>query len=749
MPKVDCEIETVVNEIFVKSIVTQSFINPEDKPLELKIGLIKDPNILFNSFQAKIGDSITVNSKVINKEKTLIKYTDAIASGNAAIFVGEDERKGIIIVNLGNIPPKEKVVFISVYIYFVKFTNYYEFEIFRKLPIFLRNDAAKYSSKLKEKILIKTKNKICTLSKDINVENLKIIEEKYLNEEKTDYIFSYELERLPKSYYRDINTSKIYFDTVYTEPRIFFQKSKKMNEDNYLIQYKYKDIKSDDNTLVTPPCLFIFLLDQSGSMRGDRIKISKKALELFLQSLPAKSYYQLIGFGSKYVKYDETPKEYNQENINQSLKCIEKLDADLGGTHIYNPLKNIYEDKIYDDIKLSRKIFLLTDGKVENPDKTLELIKNNNSTFNVFAIGIGNSFDEYLIRTAGCYGKGSSNFCRDMNELNSIIAREINNANNSWVTDFKINCSLDNENILKKPEIKQMIKNDDILNFKYIIPRKTVDKINFEISYILNEKEEIKKMYEITPLECMEGEEFSKLFMKEHLKDLSDNEKLDKSIKYQILDENTSLYAEIELSNKITEEMKSKIIDNDKNKFLLFYNPNLCKPKLSLACSCLGSPMNMDTLVLKKLNSGSYNNDSNYVFSGGLYDAVDNDKSSSPNEIKRQEKEKAKREIDEIKTKKFEEKEKIMKIVKTQNFIEGFWEINEMNKFIIEKYKKEYEELKLKYSEDKVIITVLMIYYLNKECFELINELVMIIKKAKDFIQKETNCSYEDIVEKL
>ena len=46
----------------------------------------------------------------------------------------------------------------------------------------------------------------------------------------------------------------------------------------------------------------------------------------------------------------------------------------------------------------------------------------------------------------------------------------------------------------------------------------------------------------------MEGEEFSKLFMKGHLKDMSDNEKLDKLIQYQILDQNTSLYAEIELS---------------------------------------------------------------------------------------------------------------------------------------------------------------------------------------------------------
>ena len=751
MPKVDCEIETQVNEIFVKTVVTQNFINPEDKPLELKICLLKDPNILFNSFKAKIGDSIIVKSKVINKEKTLIKYTDAIASGNAAIFVAEDEENNTIIINMGNIPPKEKVVFISEFIYYIKYTNYYEFEIFRKLPMFLRNDSAKYSSKLKEKIIIKTKNKISTLSKDINVENLKILEEKYLNEEKTEYLFVYELEKLPRSYYKDINTSKIYFDTIYTEPKIFLQKSKKIEEDNYIIQYKYKDIKSDNNNFDIPPCLFIFLLDQSGSMNGNKIEISKKAIEIFLQSLPAKSYYQLIGFGSNFVKYDETPKEYNQENINQSIKCIKTLKAELGGTNIYDPLKNIFEDKIYDNIELNRKIFLLTDGKIEDRDVTLELIKNNNSKFNIFAIGVGKNFDEYLIKTAGYYGKGSYNYCRDMNELNSIISREINNANNSWVSDFRIICNLDNENIIKKTEINQMIKNDDIINCKYIIPRKKVDKINIEISYILNEKEEIKSKYEINPVEYSEGEEFSKLFMKEYLKDFSKNEKLDKLIKYQILDENTSLYAEIELSNKITEEMKSKIIGNKENKYLLVYNPNFRKPKKDLAFSCLGNPFSTNQILLKKLRYNDNDNESNYVSSGGIYGSYYNDKSSEINEDKKHkiEEEKAKLNIEEIKKKKIEEKEKIMKMIKTQDFIEGFWDINETTKFIIEKYKIEYDKLKIKYLNDKIIITILVIYHLNKECFGLMNELIMIIKKAKDFIQKEINCSYEDIVEKL
>ena len=400
---VDCEIETQVNEVYIKSIVTQNFINPYNQPLELKILLIKEPNILFNSFHAKISDSIMVKSKVISQEKATIKYTDSIASGNAAIFVAENKNANHIVINMGNIPPNEKVVFISEYIYFTRRTNCYEFEIFRKIPSFLNNETQEFPHNLKETIHITTKNKICNLLKQIDVKQLKIIEEKYLNEEETEYLFSYKIDEALSSFNSGINTSKIIFDTIFSEPKIFYQNSKKMNEDSYVIQYKYKDTKSDDKQLIIPPAAFIFLLDQSGSMRGSRISIAKKALEIFLQSLPVKSYYQLIGFGSKFRKYDEVPKEYTKKNIEQTLYQISQLDANLGGTNIYNPLKNIYEDKIYNDIKLKRKIFLLTDGAIENRNKTLELIKENNSKFNIFAIGVGDKFDEFLIRKAGFY----------------------------------------------------------------------------------------------------------------------------------------------------------------------------------------------------------------------------------------------------------------------------------------------------------------------------------------------------------
>ena len=385
MSLVSVEIDSKVNELFTKTNVTQKFKNDSNDPLELKIHIFKNYNLIFSSFQAKIGDSITVKSKVIKKEKAEIKYTDSISSGNAAIFVYEDpfEQKKIII-NMGNIPANEEVIFISEFIQYVESSKTYEIELFRNLPIFYGKAGEIQNKDLKGKINICTNNKIIKIEKNILMKELIIIEEKYLNDNKNNYFINYEIKKLPifSNYQRDnyIPSSKIYFELEFNqnscEPIVYCQKSS-LNKDelNYVIHYTNKTKKVNDNISEINPALLIFLIDQSGSISGQSIKIASKGLKLFLQSLPDKSYYQIIGFGSQYRAYDITPKEYTQENIKKSLEIIEHLDANLGGTDIYTPLKYVFDSyKIHDTIKLPRNIFLLTDGEICDKSNTLDLI---------------------------------------------------------------------------------------------------------------------------------------------------------------------------------------------------------------------------------------------------------------------------------------------------------------------------------------------------------------------------------------
>ena len=866
MSLVSVEIDSKVNELFAKTNVTQKFKNQSNDPLELKIHIFKNDKLIFSSFHAKIGDSITVKSKVIKKEKAEIKYTDSISSGNAAIFVSEDptdEKR--IIINMGNIPANEEVIFTSEFIQFVESSKTYEFELFRNLPIFYGKSCEYQNNDLKGKISICTNNKIIKIEKDILMKELTIKEERFLNADKKNYLISYEISKLPlfQRYHMDnyIPSSKIYFELEMNqnsgELLAFCQKST-LNKDelNYVIHYTNKIKKTNDDILKINPALFIFLIDQSGSMSGQSIKIASEGLRLFLQSLPDKSFYQIIGFGSYYKAYDETPKPYTQENILKSLGIIDNLRADLGATDIYSPLKYVFEScKLHDTINLPRNIFLLTDGEIEDKKRTLDLIYQNSSKYSIYSIGIGNYFDEDLIKNAGTLGKGGYNFCKEIKGINKIIVKEINRAISPFYSNINIKSSLDNENLIKNQSIPTILRDNEIINLNYIINNNKEsknNKINFEINYLDNE-EKIEKKYEIIPYYLPEGEELSKLIINNYLKNNNfkkDKLELELELKYQIFGKNTSLFAEIELSDKVAGELKEKILENQEDNqikinkpintnifmnqmgvnhmnigmiappppgmnqniigahpsmnYMMNQNNMMTNPPMNFMMNQNNMMMNPSSMIPKAMSPPPMNsmrmgddyddeevcyldfsNDNNNMMMNPPMNSIMNQNNmmmnppmnsmmnqnnmmmnhssmipmamSPPpmnsnnsfipsssfhgNEMK---------DIQEtIDTNK---KEDIMKIINTQDFINGFWEANNYTNIIKEKYKKEYDLLKgikSKNITDRVAITFLIIYFIDKEHPELLDELLMIIKKAKIFIFKEAKDTYENIIKEI
>ena len=751
--KVFTEITSNVNGFYCKTKVTQKFSNPLDNPLELKIYIPKKENIIFSSFDCQIGDSIKVKSKVIKQEKAEEKYVDSISSGNAAIFVYFDKDKNMIAINMGNIPLKAHIIFNSYFISPIEtYNNAYEFELFRNLPIFIGKSAEIYQNcELNGEVIIKSNNEIININKNILMKDLKISEEKLISKNPYTFILKYKIDNLPYFKWNDseyIPCSKIYFDLDTNQPLALAQeKDKESNEKYYCIQHRFKleQLNKDDQEM--NPSLFIFLLDQSGSMSGSSMIIARKALILFLQSIPVGSYYQIIGFGSKFKKYDEIPKEYNKDNIKTSINTIQKLEAVLGGTNIYAPLKNIFDSKDYDNIDLPRNIFLLTDGDVENEKEVLDLIEANNSKFKIYSIGIGQYFDEHLIKNAGIIGKGNYNFCKDLKKLNSIIASEINKCCNPFVTDIKINCNLDIKNTITNviPNIK---RENEIINLYYIIEENNIqNKIQLTMKYKDNKKLEYEKNYEINPVILDKGDDLSKLIVCNHIRkdyNLPQEEKIKLALKYQIFIEGTSLFAEIELNEKISSEMQLNILgEKDTNTNIILQKKqeiNFKESNYTFGGSIFGSDplgcsnnmkMNIDDLEPLNECCCEKNEDFNDIF-GNLKEDDDINNCNKSNNNKPE--------------------DEFMEMVNTQDFIEGFWEENDKTKKIIEKYEKEYQlikEIKDKNIDEKTAITILIVYYINKEHSELLNDLLMVIKKAKMFIQKITNDSYENIIKEV
>jgi len=540
------------------------------------------------------------------------------------------------------------------------------------------------------------------------------------------------------------------------QPLILYRQKSSLieNENNYIIQYKHNatnfDIKSIDNMNLSP-AIFIFLVDQSCSMRDEPIRVTCKALVLFLQSLPAGSYYQLIGFGTEYVKYDYKPREYTQENITYSIERATYLQVNMGGTDLYHPLKDIYKSReMYDKLNLPKNIFILTDGESFRRKDALKLIEENNEEFSVYSIGIGDYFDAEFIEQAGILGKGNYNFCQDISDLKNIIANLIKSASKPFITGLKINSSLNSKCIYNLNDKSLLIKNNHFYYFKYILDGKNDiienDKIKLEIEYIWSNKKKQIENYEIPIEQIQSSEELSKLMINEYLpenKDLKEEESTNLALKYRIISNYTSLFAELEFSDKVSEEMKLIVIGDKENNIIRRRKPSFLEEeyldynrtnredyielmKMKTELSCQGAK------ILESISNA------NAKITSNIEDVMET-KSFRANEkkgfasffknvgksIKGIFKSKQNNNIysnDNNNKVTIDDRDFVDKLISKQNFVEGFWDLNEITELVKEKYKKKFnslKEIKDKTIDDRVAITILIIYFITKKHSEL------------------------------
>ena len=601
-------ITSKVNEIFASTELTQYFTNPLENSIELTILFPIKEEINLSKFVVSMDDQIIV-SKVMPKEKAEEKYNDAIASGNVGVISSYQEKQNAYSVNIGNIKPKKQIKLYSIFIQMIGTQDMsYEFSIMEKYPSFyykeIKNNSQSFHKKILANFEIQTQSKITRLIAPFYDEEAKKNSKynvKYSPDFKKALIeYSKSSEEIKLNSFNKQETShntsfSILFRTEnMNKPLLCAQYNPEFKETAYSINYIYasknlkeipvpekpdEDInisytaKYEENITNETPGLFIFLIDQSGSMYGKPNDLVKQALLLFLQSLPEKSYFQLIAFGSRFEKYNKEPVEYNKENVENATKIINSFDADLGGTNISGPLDSIFKDDCYSKINLSKNIFLLTDGDVDDREQCFNLISTNSGKFRVHSIGIGKDFDKVLIEKCGKLGKGTSSFVQELDKINSVIIDVLNKSLRPYITDIKFefeNYKDDiDKNIISCSPINNFTYQNEVMNYSFILQgKKELPDLKVKIvgKDPINLIESSVSFENLIKLE--DGEEMSKMIVGKALNNNEEFKKDEKkeiefAKKYQILSKNTSLFAEI-----INDEnQQDKLIKVELNEF--------------------------------------------------------------------------------------------------------------------------------------------------------------------------------------
>ena len=311
-----------INELYGVTEITQYYTNTLNSAIELSIAFPILEDISLTKFIVTIGEK-TISSKVLPKEKAEQKYNDSISSGNTGFLSNYNNSLKCYTVNIGNIPPKQKVKLSSWFIQMIGTNDMsYEFKVIDNYPMF----------KLFNSNEIKEKNKIIEASFNIETQSKitrlisSFMDEKDKEQSKYEIHFDNEYKRANIKYtknFEDIKKLKptlehcfkdkinqhIFLSILYilfrtekmNSPILYYQYNEKLNETSYSINYTYfsKSLESipildkpdqdnnisyyykyQENLINEAPGLFIFLIDQSGSMSGKPIELVKKSLEL-------------------------------------------------------------------------------------------------------------------------------------------------------------------------------------------------------------------------------------------------------------------------------------------------------------------------------------------------------------------------------------------------------------------------------------------------------------------------------------
>lgn len=169
-----------------------------------------------------------------------------------------------------------------------------------------------------------------------------------------------------------------------------------------------------------PPREYIFVLDVSGSMEGFPLTTAKALMRELVGGLRPTDTFNVILFagGSRLLAPQSLPA--TPENVQHALEVIDNEDGG-GGTELGEALNRALALPGNDGV--SRSTIVVTDGYISAEPAVFAGIREHLNRSNLFAFGIGDSVNRYLIEGMAHAGQGEPFVVTDPSEAKEVASR--------------------------------------------------------------------------------------------------------------------------------------------------------------------------------------------------------------------------------------------------------------------------------------------------------------------------------------
>ena len=176
------------------------------------------------------------------------------------------------------------------------------------------------------------------------------------------------------------------------------------------------------------PKEIVFVVDTSGSMRGDKMEQARASLEYCLQQLTPRDRFNIIAFADATNPFKPSPVVATPDNVSAAQDFVDALEPD-GRTNIDDVLAlAVTATKKTDTLPATRRLVIfLTDGTPtvgeRRPDAILSrATKANTSNARVFTMGIGHEVNAYLLDRLALETEGDSEYVDPEQDLDQVVA---------------------------------------------------------------------------------------------------------------------------------------------------------------------------------------------------------------------------------------------------------------------------------------------------------------------------------------
>uniref|UniRef100_A0A8B8EL51 Poly [ADP-ribose] polymerase n=1 Tax=Crassostrea virginica TaxID=6565 RepID=A0A8B8EL51_CRAVI len=396
-------IRAKVIDMVAKVVVMQSYKNNMTEPIEAKYVFPLGETAAVCGFEAFINGKHIIGE--IKEKKTAHReYREAISKGHGAYLMDEEE-PDVFTVSVGNLPPKCEVL--------IKVTYITELGvegdgIALTIPATVAQwvkDTALAQQTQSETTVLQIRDPVeyqislqAAVEMPFEIRALKSSTHK-LKYKKTDTKAVVEIPK--KSTFTEGFQLLIVLAEIHV-PRMWVERHPEKDTLACMLAF-YPEFEAAID--LSPEV--IFLVDLSNSMKGDSFYDSRKVLLLALGSLPEKSTFNIVLFGSSFKELFQFPHKITNNSTNLAIKYIEEANPVMGCSDILSPLKSLY---LLSPADGSRSIFLISDGFVGNKEDLFHLVAKHSVKNRLFCLGVGSNRDSHTLRSLANQGGGTHEY---------------------------------------------------------------------------------------------------------------------------------------------------------------------------------------------------------------------------------------------------------------------------------------------------------------------------------------------------